>query len=106
MKFRVIFKTARKITIELLDAGIFYTDFTYDIYINGKNRMTSRRVVETVDGLKPDTEYTIQVVGEGTRSETVNVRTDYEFVTLDIKKFGAVGDGAHGIKCKRAFPVL
>ncbi|WP_024296108.1 glycosyl hydrolase family 28 protein [Lacrimispora indolis] len=95
MKFRVIFKTARKITIELLDAGIFYTDFTYDIYINGKNRMTSRRVVETVDGLKPDTEYTIQVVGEGTRSETVNVRTDYEFVTLDIKKFGAVGDGAH-----------
>lgn len=93
MKFNIIFKTSRKITIELLDYGVYFAKEPYQVYINGELAGTSNKVVYTIDKLKPDTEYEIYLKNEFTQSETVKFRTDYEFVTLNVRDFGAKGDG-------------
>lgn len=93
--FDIIFKTSRRVTIELKEQGIYYTDQPYKIYIDGQFYMDSKQVVQTIKGLKPDTDYHIQIKNETDESEVADVHTDYEFVTLDVRRFGARGDGEH-----------
>lgn len=95
MNFDIIFKTSRKICFEVKNYGIFYTNKPYTVLLNGEQYMDSNKVVQTVKGLKPDTEYTLQIVNEEESSEVVTFKTDYEFVTLNVRKFGAKGDGVN-----------
>ncbi len=92
MEFKIIFKTSRKITIELINQGIYNTN-EYEVYINEKLVSTSNKIVYTIDGLLPDTDYGVYIKRNDKESEIVNVKTDYEFVTLNVKQFGARGDG-------------
>ena len=94
MDFQVIFKTARRCTIELLQQGIYYTDKEYDIYLDGKKIMTSNKVIQTINGLKPDTLYQLEIRMKD-QTATKELKTDHEFVTLNVKKFGCKGDGKH-----------
>lgn len=94
MDFQVIFQTSRKVMIELQDSGIFYTE-PYDIYIDGTWRMQSNRIVQTIEGLCPDTEYELMLKRGDRTLSLCCVRTDYEFVTLNVRDFGAKGDGIH-----------
>lgn len=93
MKFQILFKTSRKIVIELLEGGIYTADEPYTVYVNGLEREQCPLTLCTIDGLKPDTAYEIVLANSRERSETVTVRTDPEFVTLNVRKFGAKGDG-------------
>lgn len=94
IEFKIIFKTSRKAVIELSGQGAYYTK-TYDILLDGVKALDSEKTVETLTGLKPDTDYRLKLVrGEETSEETV-FRTDYEYVTLDVKRFHAFGDGRH-----------
>ncbi len=91
MEVKVIFKTARCVTLEMDDGSVYESDLDREIYINGSFYKKTRRVIDSVYGLKPDTEYAIRVkAGEETE---ITVKTDYEFVTLDVRDFGAKGDG-------------
>ena len=91
MEVNVIFKTARCVTLEMDDGSVYESDLDREIYINGSFYKKTRRVIDSVYGLKPDTEYAIRVkAGEETE---ITVKTDYEFVTLDVRDFGAKGDG-------------
>lgn len=92
MKISCIFKTARCVTIEIEDGSIFETEGQYEIYINDVLYETTNRVITSIYGLKPDTLYRIRVVKE-TQEAGTEVRTDWEFVTLDVRDFGAKGDG-------------
>lgn len=92
MKISCIFKTARCVTIEIEDGGIFETEGQYEIYINDVLYGTANRVISSIYGLKPDTHYRIRVV-KGDEAECVEVTTDWEFVTLNVRDFGAKGDG-------------
>lgn len=95
MKFQIIFKTSRKVTIELLDEGVYFAGQPYSVWVNGEERCTSDKIVQTIDGLFPDTEYRLQLKSGERQSDEVTVRTDYEYVTLNVRKFGARGDGEH-----------
>lgn len=95
MKFQVIFKTSRRVTIQFIDYGIYYTEKEYCLFLNGTEVLTSNKVVQSLPDLKPDTEYELHAVCGEEHSESVVFRTDYEFVTLDVTKFGARGDGKH-----------
>lgn len=95
MRFQIIFQTSRKVTIEFLDFGTYYTDREYRLLLNGEAVMVSRNVVQSLSGLKPDTEYELTAEAGGEYSEPVRFKTDYEFVTLDVRRFGARGDGEH-----------
>lgn len=93
MEFDIIFCSSRRITIEVKQFGIWETKQPYKLFLNGRLFMRSQKAVQSLSGLEPDTEYTIYIESNGERSETKQFRTEYEFVTLDVKRFGAKGDG-------------
>ena len=73
MEIKVIFATARCAAVEICDGSIYESDTEKEIYVNG-------------------TFYEMAVKAEG-GEETVKVRTPGEFVTLNVREFGAKGDG-------------
>ncbi len=116
MEVRVIFQTARCVTLEIDDGSIYESEQEKEIYVDGKFYKKTRKVIESIYGLKPDREYAVRVKAAGTsetekaetgasKNETaeagaadtgtaeVRVRTDREFVTLNVRDFGARGDG-------------
>lgn len=94
MKLKHVFQTGRCVTVEVETGEIFRLEGEYEIYVNGEYYEKSDKVITTIYGLKPETDYEIKVVKEGV-SATLLIRTDYEFVTLNVKDFGAKGDGVH-----------
>ncbi len=94
MEIRLVMKTARSVSLELDDDGIYKTKEVYRILVNGDEVKTTDTVITSLYGLKPDTDYEIGVEDAcGIRQGEIAFRTDYEFVTLDVRKFGAKGDG-------------
>ena len=93
MKLNIIYKNARCAVAECIDGSIFQLGKTYDVYVNGEKVQETDRVIFSLYGLKPETMYTVEVrEGEKTAAQAV-FTTDYEFVTLNVKDFGAKGDG-------------
>lgn len=95
MELVLVTKTSRSVVVELTDSGKYYTKNSYDIYVNDKKYMESNKVVTSIYDLKPDTDYKIEVKYDREEVNIINVRTDYEFVTLNVREFGAYGDGVH-----------
>lgn len=92
MKFKIILITARQIVLEVLEEGIYETG-EYGIYLNDAFIMNSKKAVQSVDNLHPDTSYSLCLKDAETSSETISFTTKKEFVTLNVKDFGARGDG-------------
>lgn len=92
MKLDVNLVTARSLVIELEETDCYQTR-EYDIYINNVLYGSSNKVVDTIYGLKPNTEYTIYIKRDGIQSDTLKIHTDFEYVTLNVRDFGAKGDG-------------
>jgi polygalacturonase len=89
--FNVIFKTSRSLTIELDNKAIYYAPKPYDVFVNGeltKSQVTTN--VVSLYGLKSSTHYTITIDGF-----SLDVLTDFESGSVNVKDFGAVGDGIH-----------
>ena len=94
MKFKIIWKSSRAVCIELVEEGIVYTD-NYTVFIDGEPMLTSDRVVQSIYGLKPDTEYRLTLSRGDQTSAEMTFRTEPEFVTLNVRDFGAMGDDVH-----------
>lgn len=92
MKVRVIFQTARCITLEIEDGSIFESDREREIYVNGVLKQKTNRTVVSIYGLKPQTHYEIRVK-DAQEEQTAELTTQKEFVTLNVRDFGAKGDG-------------
>lgn len=93
MKFNILFKSARTAVIELVKQGYYYTEEDYEVYLNNELYCKSNKVVQSIHNLNPETSYEIYVKNSRGCSEVVTFTTDYEFVTLNVKAFGAKGDG-------------
>ncbi len=99
MNIELITKTTRNVCVELVGAGTYYTDKeSYDVFVNGEYTMKTNKVITSIYGLLPDTEYNIEVkesnVTDG-EAGCITVKTDREFVTLNVRDFGAYGNGEH-----------
>lgn len=92
MNVKNIFQTARCVTLEIEDGTIFESDGLYRIYVDEVLYQETNRVISTIYGLLPDTAYTVHVEQNGICA-TLFVKTDYEYVTLNVRDFGARGDG-------------
>ena len=77
---------------EIRDGGIFYTKEEYVVYLNGERYGKASETFLSLYGLKPDTSYCLEVVGETERA-CEYFSTNYEAYTLDVRDFGAKGDG-------------
>ncbi len=89
--FNVIYQSSRSLTLELENKAIYYAPEPYDVYVNGE--LTKKQVttnVVSLFGLKAETSYTITIDGY-----SLDVKTDYESGSLNVKDFGAIGDGLH-----------
>lgn len=96
MEIKLIDKSARSATLELADGGIYHTKENYQIYLNGTAVKAAETVITSLFDLKPQTEYEVAVKKEdGTEAGTLKFVTEYEFVTLNVREFGAKGDGVH-----------
>lgn len=98
MEFKLLMVTARTAVIELLNEGYYNTKEEYEIYVNGELFTKSNKVVQSLNDLKPETEYLIYVTktdqnGNTYQSQEIPFKTSYEFVTLNVRDFGAKGDG-------------
>ncbi len=95
MELVLVSSTARNAVVELTESGKYYTDKEYELYLNGEKIMDSKKVITSIYDLAPDTEYEIKAVYDGKELEPVKFKTGYEFVTLNVREFGAMGDGVH-----------
>ena len=79
----------------LLDPdGDYYARETADLFLNGEKLRREERSVFDLTGLMPDTEYLLTAVYPD-REDRFAFRTEKETCKLDVRRFGAVGDGAH-----------
>ena len=92
MSFNIIFKSSRSITIELNNKDIYYTN-PFDVFVDDELYLKDcTKNVQSIYNLLPNTTYTVKVIQSG--NEFIQtVITDYEYVSLNVKKFGAKGDG-------------
>lgn len=94
MEIKVIDLAARSVTLELADGGIYYTKEPYQIELNGVPVKQADMVITSLFDLKPETTYELMVKkADGSVLGTLEFCTGYEFVTLNVKDFGAKGDG-------------
>ena len=93
---KVIYKTPRSVTFDIDDGGKYYTRDAYTLSIGGREIKDNRSVV-TVFGLEPDTLYDVKVTFDSYKepTETLDFKTEHESMTLNVRDFGAYGDGGH-----------
>ena len=94
MEIKLLTVSARSATFEIADGGLYYTTEGYQVYLNGSLVKEATTVVTSVFGLKPQTSYELSVrKANGEEVGNITFETAYEFVTLNVKDFGAKGDG-------------
>ncbi|MBP1559976.1 MAG: glycoside hydrolase family 28 protein [Oscillospiraceae bacterium] len=93
MKISIIRCGARFAAAEITDCGSFDFDKKISAEINGRE-ISFCGGISFIDGLAPETEYTVKA-SYGDETAETTFTTEYEFVTLDVRSFGAYGDGVH-----------
>ena len=68
----------------------YYAEKEYVIYLDGKEILTSNTNVFSIFGLNPDTEYKLT---SSTGAGTITFKTSKNTCVINVKDFGAVGDG-------------
>ena len=84
----------RSASIIIEGEGPYNTKTPYKVYINGEFWFDTDRVVNNVYGLEPENDYLIKFVSTADNFACeIKVHTKYEYVTMNVKDFGAKGDG-------------
>ena len=89
MNFEIIDIFCRSVTIERENTERYETPEGCKVYLNGEEILTTNRNVITIDELLPDTEYELALE----QGSAKRFRTKRESFLLDVRDFGALGDG-------------
>ncbi|MBQ3530240.1 MAG: glycoside hydrolase family 28 protein [Oscillospiraceae bacterium] len=92
MELRVTWKQARAAAIQCADGSIFETDTPWRIYINGVLSLETKRTQIMLYDLEPATQYTVTALRNQEKAEAHSTTLPEAF-TLNVKDFGAKGDG-------------
>jgi polygalacturonase len=93
MEIKLLCKTAKTITFQIINKSCFYLEESVEIYVNGKKEKETLKNINTVYNLVPGTEYSIFAENSTDKSNELRVKTEDVSFILDIRDFGAVGDG-------------
>ena len=88
MVYSVVAVTSHSVTIELLNNDIYKPSEPVAVYLDGERVMTADTNVFSLYHLQPDTQYRVSISGI-----EQSFLTKHESVLLDVRQFGAVGDG-------------
>ena len=89
-----IYIGATSACFELENDTAYYAPETFDVFLNGEYRFTCNTNVFSLFDLIPDTDYALEIVGMQMRHK-VQFYTYQECCAVDVRSFGAVGDGVH-----------
>lgn len=94
LAIKILLTTPHSVTFELCGKGKYETDGSYRVYINGTEEKCENTVVKSIFGLDRGTEYELTVVKtDDSEFGKVTFTTTEESVTVNVRDFGAVGDG-------------
>ena len=94
MEIKVLLVTSRSISFQLeTDDNFFLKEELILKYSRKEQRLT--KVVNSIYDLEPNTEYILEILKEDKKVADIKVTTDVESFTLNVKRFGAKGDGIH-----------
>ncbi len=85
--------TSRSCSVLLDPEGFYQAREKRQLFLNGEDRGEEYRSVVSLFDLEPDTDYTLESRTENGKTETLAFRTKPELCTLDVRDFGAKGDG-------------
>ncbi len=91
MNVTCLFAGTRSACFRIADGGLYETKKPYAVRLNGEPSGTAETCVFSLYRLVPKTEYVLSLDGE----EVLTFSTQEESYTLDVRRFGAVGDGEH-----------
>lgn len=91
---RMIYCGASSACFELDNTLPYYAPEPFRVLLDGREVTERESNVFSLFSLRPDTEYTLCVAGETLAGELV-FRTRAETCALDVRSFGARGDGEH-----------
>ena len=89
---KCLYVSSRSCTVLLDEQGDYYARKTWKLFLNGEPLWEENRSVFSLYDLWPETDYTL-TAQSGDEKESLQIRTLYEFCTLNVKRFGARGDG-------------
>lgn len=93
MKAELLWLNARSACVKIADGGLYCTRQVYVLRLNGINCGEADTVVHSLFCLLPDTTYRLEVLSNGEALAALSFVTKHEFVTLNVRAFGAMGDG-------------
>ncbi len=95
LETKVVYQNGRSAVLEIMDGGIYDTKEKYELYLNGTPAGEIKTVIHKIFNLEPCTGYLAELKKNGEVISRVDFITDYERVTLNVRDFGAYGDGKH-----------
>ncbi len=90
---RTLYVSSRSCTVLLDPEGRYEAREPMNLTLNGKPLREENRSVASIFGLEPDTEYTLGSETASGHPDHVVFRTKKETCTLNVRDFGAQGDG-------------
>ena len=95
INFEIVKVFKRSVTIEVHCDTPYENKKIYNVFINGEKEISTNKNVISIFNLLPDRDYNIYISCENKISDIKSFHTEYEFVLLNVRDFGAVGDGAN-----------
>ena len=89
---KLLFVSSRSATVLLNGEGDYRMPSPAELSLNGIPLGEEERSVISLFDLLPDSEYTL-VLRQNGRTQELSFRTEREACTLDVRRFGAAGDG-------------
>ncbi len=94
MECNVLKVFSREAVLEILKAGNFESTLEFEVFVNKELKFITKRTVITLFNLEPDTDYSIDIKVKNSKEELFSdLHTKTEAVLLNVKDFGAKGDG-------------
>ena len=91
MQFHCLYVSSVSACFELENSAPYYAEAPYDVYVNGALALPGVRTnVFSLFDLTPDTRYAVRV-----GAVTVTVHTLGETACVNVREYGAAGDGVH-----------
>ena len=85
--------TSRSSSVLLDPDGLYEAREKWELFLNGERLGEEYRSVTSLFDLEPDTDYLLESVTDTGKKESFSFRTRKETCSLDVRNFGAKGDG-------------
>ncbi len=92
---QVLFVSSRSCSVLLEENGDYELRKPLCLKLNEEPRGEETRSVVSFFDLQPDTAYTLTAARDGEAEKRISFRTLKETVSLDVRRFGAAGNGEH-----------